>query len=147
MALGFVAAGLSPVYEVAAVMFALAGLGNGLILVYERLLIQDSVAHSIMGRVFGVKDALTAWAFALAFLAAGGLLELMGPGTAIVAAGVGGLVVVGGGHRAAARRLDRGLAGRRGRPRRRRRRGRAQRFGRGSPGSRRRSRRLAPPPR
>lgn len=92
MATGFVAAGLSPVYEMAAGMFALAGLGNGLILVHERLLIQDSVAQSIMGRVFGVKDALTAWAFALAFLAAGGLLELVDPGTALVAAGIGGLV-------------------------------------------------------
>ena len=91
MATGFIAAGLAPVYEVAAVMFAVAGLGNGLMLVHERLLIQDSVVHSLMGRVFGVKDALTAWAFALAFLTAGGLLELVDPGTAIVAAGVGGL--------------------------------------------------------
>ena len=91
MATGFIAAGLAPVYEVAAVMFAVAGLGNGLLLVHERLLIQDSVVHSLMGRVFGVKDALTAWAFALAFLTAGGLLELVDPGTAIVAAGVGGL--------------------------------------------------------
>jgi MFS family permease len=92
MAAGFVAAGLAPVYEIAAVMFALAGLGNGMILVHERLLIQDSVAQSIMGRVFGVKDALTAWAFALAFLAAGGLLEVLDPGTTLVAAGIGGLI-------------------------------------------------------
>ena len=146
MAAGFIAAGLAPVYEVAAVMFALAGLGNGLLLVHERLLIQDSVAHSIMGRVFGVKDALTAWAFALAFLAAGGLLELVGPGHRNRRGRRRRPGRVGRRGRAPARRVD-GRRGPGGCPRRRRPPGRARRSGRGSRGSRPRWRRRARPPR
>ena len=44
------------------------GYGNGLLLVYERQLIQAIVPDRLAGRVFGVKDALTAWAFAFGFL-------------------------------------------------------------------------------
>jgi hypothetical protein len=78
---------------VAALAFSLAGLGNGLLLVYERLLIQALVPDRLMGRVFGVKDGLTAWTFAAAFLAAGGLVEAIGPRAVMVAAGAGGVVV------------------------------------------------------
>jgi MFS family permease len=84
---GFIATAGVGVYALALATFALAGFGNGLVLVYERLLIQDSFADSLVGRVFGVKDALSAWAFATAFLAAGGLLEVVGPRELIFAAG------------------------------------------------------------
>jgi MFS family permease len=84
---GFIATAGVGVYALALATFALAGFGNGLVLVYERLLIQDSFADSLVGRVFGVKDALSAWAFATAFLAAGGLLEVVGPRELTFAAG------------------------------------------------------------
>lgn len=93
VATGFVACGLAPTFAAAAPAFALAGVGNGLVLVYERLLIQTTVPDRLMARVFGVKDGLTAWAFAVAFVAAGGLVEAFGARALIVAAGVGGLVV------------------------------------------------------
>jgi MFS family permease len=93
VSVGFVACGAAPTLAVASLAFALAGVGNGLILVYERLLIQVTVPDRLMGRVFGVKDGLTSWAFAAAFLSAGGLVEAFGPRALIVAAGVGGLVV------------------------------------------------------
>lgn len=91
MAAGFLLSGIAPTYGVALATFGLAGFGNGLMLVYERLLTQLTVPERILGRVYGVKDALTAWAFALAFLAAGGVLELAGPRVTIVLAGVGAL--------------------------------------------------------
>jgi MFS family permease len=90
---GFVACGFAPGFGSALGAFALAGGGNGLILVYERLLIQTTVPDHVMARVFGAKDGLTAWAFAIAFVAAGGLIEALGVRTVLVIAGVGGLLV------------------------------------------------------
>jgi hypothetical protein len=78
---------------VALAAFAIAGIGNGLLLVYERLLIQTTVDDSVMARVFGVRDGLSAWAFAAAFLAAGALIEAFGVREVIALAGVGALIV------------------------------------------------------
>jgi MFS family permease len=90
---GFIACGVAPGFATAVPAFALAGVGNGLVLVYERLLIQTTVPDAIMARVFGAKDGLTAWAFAAAFVAAGGLIEALGVRTVLVLSGAGGLVV------------------------------------------------------
>jgi MFS family permease len=92
---GFIACGIAPSFAAAAPAFALAGIGNGLILVYERLLIQTTVDDSVMARTFGVRDGLSAWAFAAAFVAAGGLIEAFGVRTVLVVAGAGGLLVWG----------------------------------------------------
>lgn len=93
MGIGFVGAGLSPTLPLALGAFAVAGVGNGLLLVYERLMIQALVPDQLSGRVFGVKDALTAWAFGLAFVSAGGLIELVGVRELLVFAGTGALLV------------------------------------------------------
>jgi MFS family permease len=90
---GFVACGVAPSMEVAVLAFGLTGVGNGLILVHERLLIQVTVPDRLMARVFGVKDGLTAWAFAAAFLGAGALVDAFGASEVIVFAGIGGLIV------------------------------------------------------
>ena len=93
VATGFIACGIAPNLGMALPAFALAGVGNGLILVYERLLIQTTVSDRLMARVFGAKDGLTAWAFATAFLAGGGLIEGLGVRTVLLMAGAGGLIV------------------------------------------------------
>jgi MFS family permease len=90
---GFIACGVAPSFAAAVPAFALAGIGNGVILVYERLLIQTTVDDSVMARTFDVRDGLSAWGFAAAFLAAGGLIEALGVRTVLVLAGVGGLLV------------------------------------------------------
>jgi hypothetical protein len=92
MAAGIAASGLAPVLAVAVVTFVAAGYGNGVLLVYERLLIQEVVADTLMGRVFGVKDALASWAFALGFLLGPALLELIGTRETVVVAGSLGLL-------------------------------------------------------
>lgn len=92
MAAGFLTTGLTPTLALACATFALAGYGNGLALVYERLLVQRLVPDRLLGRVFGVKDALTAWAFALAFGASGALITLIGARATIVLAGAGAVV-------------------------------------------------------
>jgi MFS family permease len=74
----FAAMSLTTSFAAAAVAFAIAGFGNGLALVYERLLIHAVVAGGLVGRVFGVRDALSAWAFALAFVIGGAVLDVEG---------------------------------------------------------------------
>ena len=92
MALGFAASGIAPTIEIALFTFMVAGFGNGLMLVYERLLIQALVPDALSGRVFGVKDALTAWAWALAFLAGAAALSVVGTRTIVALAGAGVLI-------------------------------------------------------
>jgi MFS family permease len=93
MSAGFVGAALAPTLLVASLTFAVAGLGNGMVLVFERLLIQEAVPDELLGRVFGVKDALTAWAFGLAFLGAGALISAFGVRPVLVVAGAAGLAI------------------------------------------------------
>jgi MFS family permease len=85
--------GVASTLAVAALTFAFAGFGNGLLLVYERLLIQAAVPDRLVGRIFGVKDALTAWAFGIAFLAGGGLVAALGARELILVAGATALLV------------------------------------------------------
>jgi Major Facilitator Superfamily len=89
---GFIATGVAPGFAAALAAFALGGFGNGMVIVYERQLIQATVPDRLAGRIFGVKDALSAWAFGLAFVCAGGLITLIGVRELLIAAGVGGLV-------------------------------------------------------
>ena len=93
MGLGFLLTGLAPTFAVALLTFALAGVGNGMLLVHERVIVQEAVPDALLGRTFGVKDALASWAFGTAFFAAGGLLTAIDARELIIAVGVGGLIV------------------------------------------------------
>lgn len=90
---GFAGAGLAPAYATAAGAFAVAGFGNGLVLVHERLLLQSAVHDDLLGRVFGLKDATTAWGFGIAFAAGGGLVAVLGTREVLVVSGAGALLV------------------------------------------------------
>lgn len=87
LGVGLLATGFAGSFPVVSVTLAVTGFGNGLLLVYERLLIQASVADRLVGRVFGAKDALTAWAFGSAFVIGGVLVSAWGPRSPIVLAG------------------------------------------------------------
>jgi MFS family permease len=89
---GFIASGVAPSFAVALAAFALGGLGNGMVIVYERQLIQATVPDRLAGRVFGMKDALSAWGFGIAFIVAGALITLIGVRELLVAAGVGAVL-------------------------------------------------------
>jgi MFS family permease len=93
MALGFLTSGLAPTVVAALVTFLAAGYGNGLLLVYERQLIQTLVPDLMAGRVFGIRDAITAWAFAIGFVVGPLLIDGLGTRVLIVAAGACGLIV------------------------------------------------------
>jgi predicted MFS family arabinose efflux permease len=91
LAAGFFAAGLAPDFASAVGAFLVGGFGNGMVIVYERQLIQATVPDRLAGRIFGVKDALSAWAFGVAFICAGALITLIGVRELLVAAGIGGM--------------------------------------------------------
>jgi predicted MFS family arabinose efflux permease len=90
---GYAAAALSPVFLIALPGFFLAGAGNGLLMVHERLLVQSLVPERAQGRAFGTIDMAASWAFAAALgfgaLAAGAAGSRM----ALLVAGTGTLVV------------------------------------------------------
>ena len=92
-ALGTGASGLAPSPAVAGLCFIGAGYGAGLLLVHERLLIQQMVPDELGGRIFGMRDALTAWAWAIAFVAAPILLNWLGTRATVVLAGCGAFAV------------------------------------------------------
>jgi MFS family permease len=92
-AIGTGASGLAPGAVVAAICFIGAGYGAGLLLVHERLLIQALVPDALSGRIFGMRDALTAWAWAIAFVVGPVLLTAIGTRATVVVAGVGALAV------------------------------------------------------
>ena len=84
---------LIPSLGILLVMFALSGVGNGMALVHERLYIQATVEDELSARVFGVRDAVSAWGFGLAFIAAGAAVTGFGPQLVIGVAGAGLLTV------------------------------------------------------
>jgi hypothetical protein len=63
------------------------------VIVHERLLLQQLVPDRLMGRVFGVKDAVACWAFGAGFVFAGLLLPVIDTRALFVFAGAGVLVV------------------------------------------------------
>ena len=78
-----------PSFPVAALGLALAGLGNGVALVNERLICQRVVPDSILARAFAVFDTAGSWAFAIAFVGAGALLSATGVRPLLLLAGLG----------------------------------------------------------
>lgn len=93
--LGVLACAIAPTMPVALLAFALAGLGNGMYLVHERVFLQQTVPERFLARAYGAKDALASWGFGAAFLAAGGLLSLSDARTVFWIAGTGALLAAG----------------------------------------------------
>lgn len=90
---GMLGAGFAPTFAVALLTFAVAGLGNGLVMVHERLLLQRTVPDALLGRVFGVGETLGAWAFGASFVGGGAVASLLGTRQLFLIAGAGVLCV------------------------------------------------------
>jgi hypothetical protein len=91
MGAGFCVCGLAPSLGSAFGAFVIAGFGNGLLVVHERLLIQGVVTGELQARVFAVTDTVVAWGFGIAFVGAGALISLTGAREVILVAGACGL--------------------------------------------------------
>ena len=90
---GLLLCGLAPTFLVALPAFTLLGIGNGLAVAHERLLLQSTLPDELMGRVFGLRSSLVSTAFGSAFLLAGGAAALLGARPLFVLAAVGAFVV------------------------------------------------------
>lgn len=86
---GMLAAGVAPVFAIAAAAFAFTGAGNGVSATYEQLLVQRTAPKEALGRVFGVKSMLISGAFGASFLCGGAISSLVGTRALFIAAGAG----------------------------------------------------------
>ena len=85
---GLIGMSLLPWYGAVLVAFMAFGVGNGLVVVHERLIFQLAIPQRLMGRAFALLDALGAWGFVTAYLVAGATVSALGPRGAIgIAAG------------------------------------------------------------
>jgi MFS family permease len=89
---GVLTCAAAPTMVVALLAFALAGIGNGMYLVHERVFLQETVPERFMARAYGAKDALASWGFGVAFLAAGALLSIVDPRELFALAGAGAML-------------------------------------------------------
>jgi MFS family permease len=78
-AIGLGAAGVSPNVWAALPCFVLSGIGNGTAVVCNSLLVQRGAADELRGRVFTVIMAINYAVFGLGFVAAGPLVDRVGP--------------------------------------------------------------------
>ena len=92
-AVAMIGIGLSPNYAAGLFGFAAMGLGNGLVVVHERLIFHAAVPKRLMGRAFAVLETLGGWGFAAAFIGAGAMIAAIGVRAMFVVAGAGGLAV------------------------------------------------------
>jgi hypothetical protein len=93
VALGLIAMSALPWYLAALLAFVGFGVGNGMVVVHERLIFQLAVPQRMMGRAFALLDALGAWGFVIAYLVAGVTVSALGARGAIAIA-AGGTVLV-----------------------------------------------------
>src|SRR3954469_24404263 len=95
VAAGLLAMSTLPWYGAVLVAFVGFGIGNGLVVVHERLIFQLAIPQRLMGRAFALLDALGAWGFVTAYLVAGATVSALGARGAVgIAAGGAAAVLV-----------------------------------------------------
>ena len=92
-ATGMTLCAVAPVYALVVAAVAALGLGNGLALVSENVLLQRLIPEEFAGRVFGIKNSLISWSFAVAFFTAGALGSAFGARVLYAVAATGCLAV------------------------------------------------------
>jgi MFS family permease len=93
LAAGLLGSSIAPALPVALATFALTGLGNGLFIVSDRVLLQRIVPRRLHGRAFGLLDSVDSWGFGGALLAGGVLASTVGGRMTFAIAGTGALLV------------------------------------------------------
>jgi MFS family permease len=78
-----------PWFVAAVVAFVAFGIGNGVVVVHERLILQEEVPDRLAGRAFALLESLAAWGFCIAYVIAGFLVTLIGTRASIAIGGVG----------------------------------------------------------
>ena len=84
---------VSPNFISALFGFLALGLGNGTVVVHERLIVHAAVSEDLLGRAFAVLDTFGGWGFAAAFIGAGAIISAVGTRTMFAIAAGGAAVV------------------------------------------------------
>jgi MFS family permease len=92
-AAALLAASASPVLVGVIVAFGVGGVGNGMVIVYQRLILQRVVDERLLGRVFGMQAASDGAAFAASFAFTALILSVVSPRPLFAAAGAGSAIV------------------------------------------------------
>ena len=92
-AAGNLLVGVSPVIGLVIVFMALAGVGNGLILVGEDTLLQRHVPERLLGRVTGAQAAAIFLGSTVTYALGGVLVDVTSPRTALIVSGIAVFVV------------------------------------------------------
>jgi MFS family permease len=92
-AVGLLGASASPVLAGVIIAFGFGGVGNGMVIVYQRLILQRVVDESLLGRVFGMQAASDGAAFAASFAFTAAILSVVSPRPLFAAAGAGSALV------------------------------------------------------
>jgi MFS family permease len=80
-------------FPAALIAFFATGVGNGLVVVHERLIFHAAVPDRLLGRAFALLDTLGGWGFAGAFIGAGAIISALGTRAVFAIAGVAGVLV------------------------------------------------------
>ena len=91
LAVGLMAAGVAPVWPLAAVAFVVGGFGNGGLSVASRTIVTLRVPDAYRGRAFGVMSGVINAGSVVAFTAGGALVAGLGPRVSIVGCGAAAL--------------------------------------------------------
>jgi MFS family permease len=90
---GLIGTAAAPSFASALVPLLALGFGNGMLIVFERQIIQFSVPGPLHGRAFGAQVSLDGFAFGASFLCGGALLAVTSPRVLFLIGGVGALLV------------------------------------------------------
>jgi MFS family permease len=88
---GYTGAALAPAFIACLPGFALAGVGNGMLIVHQRLLVHELAPPESVGVAYGTVDMATSWAFAGALLVGAVVVAGAGSRMALLLAGTGTL--------------------------------------------------------
>ena len=94
MVAGLAGSALSPALGFAMLSFAVTGVGDGLFILSDRVLLQRMVPERLHGRAFGLLDSVEAWAFGAAVVGGGALATAFGGRVTFAVAGLGMLLVL-----------------------------------------------------
>jgi MFS family permease len=81
-----------PNVGLAVVTFALTGVGTGVLVANERVLLQTTVSERYLGRVFGIKDMAASWGLGFSFVAGGAIAAALGSRALFALSGAGCLL-------------------------------------------------------
>jgi len=84
---GMIGAALAPVLALAVAAFAVLGVGNGIFIVSNRVMLQRHVAEQLHGRAFGLVSAFDSWGICAAVVLGGALVATAGARPTLALAG------------------------------------------------------------